>query len=1343
MKKIYFLAIFFISCFLFGQKNFNPKNNFYFYENKGQIVDQNGKQNPNVKYLFNSSGINVQIKKSGFSYDVYEIEKKKRVKKEEKNALPNLQNNKEEFNYEYKFHRVDINFVNANKNPEIIAEGKSEDYDNYYNIPEKPEGITNVHRYQKITYKNLYPNIDLEFFKPNDTTKSIEYNYIINPGGKISDIKMTFNGAKTELRDGKLSMNLRFGEMQENIPNSWIENQASKQNIQVSFKDLGNSTFGFASNIETSDKKIVIDPVPTRIWSTYYYGDCYNYQYKKIRADNQNNVFTTTNIYYKSNIATSGAFQTSGNILDEYSCITKFNPDGTRNWATLIGNPITIYTSGGTSTIIYDFQINSSGDIYVVGNAADDLKTVPNNITTLGAHKEFVTQNTREGMIMKFNNSGQRIWGTYFGDDGFDDIYSISLDNNEDLFIGGKANSKTGICTANGYITTLGSWNNGFFAKFTKDGKQIYGSYLTGPVYHTAVDVDNNYIISSWVVNFWNSNEGTPGTHQPNMIGQYNSLIIKFDVNFKKLWGTYYGGKLLYSGSGVYDKNNFLFGIGTDNKKNIYIAGNTTANSDIATSGTHKSTFGGTDSDVFIAKLDENGKRVWGTYYGANTGFEDIGLDLSVKENGNLYISGSSKNTTDIATSNAYWPSNIYYDGYFSKFDSTGNLVWGSYYTTSYSIYFKNNFVYLFGGRRENMATILTFLGPLDSGAYLVSKFQDCQNNVSIISNSPICPNSDIKLQASGGTSYSWTGPNGFTSTLQNPVIPKATSANSGTYTCQISGTGDCDGTYTVDVKVEDKTAPVPNIATLPDLSGDCHFKITIIPTATDICAGNIIATTSNPLQYSIPGTYTITWKYDDGNGNFSTQTQKVTITSPALPTANTAQVFCKTQNPKISDIQISGQNIKWYDGNGNILSQNQILTDGSYFATQTINGCESDKISIKVTINSTALPIGNTYQEFCTTQNAKISDLKVTGTNLKFYDVSGNILAASTLLQDKTSYFVTQNLSNCESDKLEIKVGINPNAIPANDYSEAFCNDTTDNFKKINLTSYETKLISGTYNFDYFDQNNVAVPDKTSANLKIGQNIFNVKISTSDGCWKMVKLVLQLNEKPKINMPSNDEYCYGKSVVLDAGSGFSSYTWSLNNTELTQFKNQQKINVLQSGTYTVKVSNSSNCENSWNIEVKQSQIAEILKVEIVNNNVTVILSAGGDFVYSLDNIHWQKSNQFYNLSNGNHTVYVKTSNGCIIGEMNFTIFNIPNTITPNGDGKNDTWKIDGMENYPNSDVKIYDRYGNLVFSKITDGTFEWDGKNSGRIIETGTYWYIVKISDGRLFQGWVLLKNR
>lgn len=89
-------------------------------------------------------------------------------------------------------------------------------------------------------------------------------------------------------------------------------------------------------------------------------------------------------------------------------------------------------------------------------------------------------------------------------------------------------------------------------------------------------------------------------------------------------------------------------------------------------------------------------------------------------------------------------------------------------------------------------------------------------------------------------------------------------------------------------VIIDDTQAPVPTVATLPLINGGCSATVTDIPTATDNCAGTILATTTNPLSYSVPGTFVITWTFDDHNGNTTQQTQTVVIednASPVIPT--------------------------------------------------------------------------------------------------------------------------------------------------------------------------------------------------------------------------------------------------------------------------------------------------------------------------------------------------------------------------------------------------------------------------------------------------------------------------
>ena len=99
--------------------------------------------------------------------------------------------------------------------------------------------------------------------------------------------------------------------------------------------------------------------------------------------------------------------------------------------------------------------------------------------------------------------------------------------------------------------------------------------------------------------------------------------------------------------------------------------------------------------------------------------------------------------------------------------------------------------------------------------------------------------------------------------------------------------------TQTQSVVVQDVTAPVPETATLPAVTGECSAEITVYPTATDNCAGTITGTTTDPLVYTEHGTHTVTWTFDDGNGNTSTQTQTVTVEDVTPPEIHLSDSTC------------------------------------------------------------------------------------------------------------------------------------------------------------------------------------------------------------------------------------------------------------------------------------------------------------------------------------------------------------------------------------------------------------------------------------------------------------------
>ena len=84
----------------------------------------------------------------------------------------------------------------------------------------------------------------------------------------------------------------------------------------------------------------------------------------------------------------------------------------------------------------------------------------------------------------------------------------------------------------------------------------------------------------------------------------------------------------------------------------------------------------------------------------------------------------------------------------------------------------------------------------------------------------------------------------------------------------------------------------------------------------------------------------------------------------------------------------------------------------------------------------------------------------------------------------------------------------------------------------------------------------------------------------------------------------------------------------------------------------------------------------------------------------------------------------------------------IPNIITPNGDGFNDTWKID-LDKFPNAELTIFDRWGEIIFES-KNYLNDWDARYHGKHIADGTYFYILKVASqgGRIYKGDINVLN-
>jgi gliding motility-associated-like protein len=209
-----------------------------------------------------------------------------------------------------------------------------------------------------------------------------------------------------------------------------------------------------------------------------------------------------------------------------------------------------------------------------------------------------------------------------------------------------------------------------------------------------------------------------------------------------------------------------------------------------------------------------------------------------------------------------------------------------------------------------------------------------------------------------------------------------------------------------------------------------------------------------------------LTERLVDGNSYWATEVEgtlfcesttrgmvTVVINTTPKPTTNSNnQTFCINDSATIADLDISGTNIKWYDTatSTKVLNEMDVLVIGDYYATQTdtTTGCESsERRLINVVVTATSAPkTSAVFQAICKESNAFISNLEITGTNIKWYNslTSTTVLSPTEPLIDGEDYYATQTdvTTGCESiDRTMVTVIYRPASAPTTTSStQVFC---------------------------------------------------------------------------------------------------------------------------------------------------------------------------------------------------------------------------------------------------------------------------------------------------------------
>lgn len=161
---------------------------------------------------------------------------------------------------------------------------------------------------------------------------------------------------------------------------------------------------------------------------------------------------------------------------------------------------------------------------------------------------------------------------------------------------------------------------------------------------------------------------GTPASFQSMIAGGSDVYLAKYNTDGNKIWTTYYGGS----------EDDIGQSIDLDANGNIFITGLSFSTNGIATFGTHQISNNG-NGDTFLAKFNNNGFRIWGTYLGGEN--FDFANDIEIDNSGNPIIIGWTNSTNNISTLGAFQDTYRGQDDILlAKFDTNGLLQWSTYY---------------------------------------------------------------------------------------------------------------------------------------------------------------------------------------------------------------------------------------------------------------------------------------------------------------------------------------------------------------------------------------------------------------------------------------------------------------------------------------------------------------------------------------------------------------------------------------------------------------------------------------------------------------------------------------
>ncbi len=560
-----------------------------FIENKGQWDKQ-------VKFMTSAGNGAFFLLKNGFTVLQHNPDDMEKVMHKHTGRHP-----LSEVRHQIKLrsHAYAVQFIGANENPIVIPDKPLPSINNYFIGNDKSKWVTDCKIYGGVTYKNVYPNIDVRYYSNGGA--HLKYDIIVHPGGDISKIALQYKGTdKLLVKNKELIIKTSIGEDKELYPYTYQAINNQRKEIDTKYEVSGD-VVKFKLKEYSAGSTIIIDP--SLVFFTYSGSAADNWGFTATYGPDGS--FFAGGIAFGNGFPVStGAFQTSYQGGQYDIAIMKLSADGkNRMYATYIG--------GDGQEQPHSLIVDPQGNLIIAG------RTNSNNPNTLNLNYPTTVPKLGAGggwdiVITKLNSAGNALVGS--------------------MRIGGTENDGVNIRDR----TTLG----------TSSLNRNYGDDARSEV---IIDGSGNIYVASCTqsANFPTS----PGSAQKNLGGLQDGVVIKLNPNCNAVtWSTFLGGA----------NNDAAYVLAIGNNGNIYVAGGTAStnisviNSSI---GVLSSSYNGDDCDGFIIQLTNDGSAaVRGTYLG--TGNADQIYGIQTDKNGKIYVMGTTEGSWPVIKANTFGPAN-------------------------------------------------------------------------------------------------------------------------------------------------------------------------------------------------------------------------------------------------------------------------------------------------------------------------------------------------------------------------------------------------------------------------------------------------------------------------------------------------------------------------------------------------------------------------------------------------------------------------------------------------------------------------------------------------------------